>query len=153
MSEPIRFYGSEGTYACFSNFWDAPFVIEGVSYPTVEHFFQSQKFGDAEYREKIRTAATPAEAKTLGSARRPDYRSDWETVKENIMFQGIEAKFVQNEGLADILLQTGNVPIVEDSPTDYYWGIGADQSGQNRLGVIIEQVRASLQAKALPPSL
>ena len=30
---------------------------------------------------------------------------------------------------------------VENSPIDYYWGCGADGSGENRLGAILMEVR------------
>ena len=32
------------------------YLVDGVKYPTVEHFYQCQKFTDVEYRELIRTA-------------------------------------------------------------------------------------------------
>ena len=48
--------------------------------------------------------------------------------------------------LRDVLLGTGDEEIVEDSPTDGYWGCGADGKGRNRLGEILMEVRATLRA-------
>jgi predicted NAD-dependent protein-ADP-ribosyltransferase YbiA (DUF1768 family) len=35
-------------------------------------------------------------------------------------------------------------------PCDYYWGVSRDGTGQNKLGKIIERIRAELRAAALP---
>jgi len=48
--------------------------------------------------------------------------------------------------LAELLLSTGEDTLAEAAPGDYYWGIGADGSGENRLGRILEQVRTELRA-------
>jgi predicted NAD-dependent protein-ADP-ribosyltransferase YbiA (DUF1768 family) len=46
-----------------SNFSPYPFVLDGVSWPTVEHFYQAQKSLYAGERERIRAARHgPAEA-------------------------------------------------------------------------------------------
>ena len=57
MSEPIYFFGEDGPYRELSNFYPCGFEEDGVCWPTVEHYFQAQKFpGDenAAYRERIR---------------------------------------------------------------------------------------------------
>jgi N-glycosidase YbiA len=41
-------------------------------------------------------------------------------------------------------LATGDEEIVENAPEDYYWGCGADGSGQNKLGQILMRVRREL---------
>ena len=41
----IYFYGAdEVPYGCFSNFSDHGFDLDGVWWPTSEHYFQAQKF-------------------------------------------------------------------------------------------------------------
>lgn len=62
----IYFYSKNEEYGELSNF--APFGIEmnGVWWPTVEHYFQAQKFNDRNYQERIRTAQTPKQASELG---------------------------------------------------------------------------------------
>ena len=42
----------------------------------------------------------------------------------------------------------GKVSVAETAPTDYYWGVGRDGTGQNRLGKIMERIRAELRAGA-----
>ena len=58
------------------------------------------------------------------------------------------AKFNQNPDLLERLLATGEAKIVENSPVDYYWGVGLDGSGQNMLGVILMEVREKLRESA-----
>jgi len=56
----------------------------------------------------------------------------------------LRLKFTQHQNLKDQLLGTGDNHLIEDSPTDYWWGIGADQSGQNQVGNLLEELREEL---------
>lgn len=140
----VYFYGQTDAYSEFSNF--APFGIEMdcAWWPTVEHYFQAQKFGDAAYREKIRKANRPKDAKALGMTRAFPLRSDWEAVKEEIMYAAVLRKFSTHAAVRELLLSTGNEEIVENAPMDYFWGGGQDGTGQNKLGKILMRVRAEL---------
>jgi len=148
MSEPIYFYSKTTEYSELSNFAPFGFEDEGVYWPTAEHYFQAQKFPGAEhteYREKICRAKTPRDAKTLGRTRRIAIRSDWDDVKDGIMLYALRKKFACKE-LRQLLLGTGDRPLVEDSPSDTYWGRGRSGDGKNRLGQLLMQVRAELRA-------
>jgi ribA/ribD-fused uncharacterized protein len=154
MSQPeqakrvVKFYGTGGEYGCFSNFAHYPIRLHGRAWPTVEHFFQAQKFPDTDYEEAIRQARSPAKAKGMGRTRHQRLRRDWERVKDGIMREAVLAKFSQHEDIRAVLLATGEAEIVEDSPTDSYWGAGARGGGRNRLGQILMQVRGELRAEA-----
>lgn len=50
----IYFYSKIDTYGDFSNFSPHGIATDDLWWPTVEHYFQAQKFEDAEHREKIR---------------------------------------------------------------------------------------------------
>src|SRR5438270_8276730 len=89
----IKFYGVNNDYGCFSNFAHYPFHLNGGSWPTVEHYFQAQKFPDTDYEEAIRRAISPAKAKTMGRTRKYRLRRDWESVKDGIMREAVLAKF------------------------------------------------------------
>jgi len=45
-----------------------------------------------------------------------------------------------------MLLDTRPAYLIENSPSDKYWGCGRDGSGQNKLGVLLMQVRDELNA-------
>lgn len=72
-------------------------------------------------------------------------RSDWDTIKNNIIKKGLMAKFSQNELLKSKLLSTENKNIIQDSPYDSYWGIGRDKNGQNMLGKLLMEIRSELR--------
>jgi ribA/ribD-fused uncharacterized protein len=143
----IKFYGTGAEYGCFSNFAHYPIRLNGCAWPTVEHFFQAQKFPDTDYEEAIRQAKSPAKAKAMGRSRKYRLRRDWEAVKDGVMRQAVQAKFTQHDDLRAVLLATGDALLVEDSPTDAYWGIGSHGGGRNKLGQILMNVREELRAR------
>jgi hypothetical protein len=142
----IRFSSRSETYREFSNF--APFAIDldGARWPTVEHFYQAQKFDDAELRERIRLAAVPAAAKALADKHRAAIRPGWDSLKEAVMYRAVRRKFELHDALRAMLLATGDEDLVEAVPTDSYWGAGRDGSGLNRMGDILMRIRAELRA-------
>lgn len=68
-------------------------------------------------------------------------RSDWDQIKNTIMEIALFYKFTQNNKLKQLLKDTYPNNIIEDSPKDYYWGIGKDQTGLNILGKLLVQLR------------
>ncbi len=150
-SEMITFYSArEDPYGCFSNFSRHGVALDGEWWPTIEHYFQAQKFAgsDAAYVERIRRAATPKQAATLGRSRQAPLRPDWEEVKEAVMLSGVMCKFATHQRPREILIATADEEIVEASPSDTYWGCGADGSGKNRLGQLLMLVRERLRESA-----
>jgi ribA/ribD-fused uncharacterized protein len=151
--EPILFYSKKPEYREFSNFFVEPFKLEDPTpggsvklWPSVEHYFQAAKFpNDPVYREKIRTAATPEKAKLLGGNRAKKIDPQWDSKREDVMRKALYAKFSQNEVLRNLLLSTGNRDLIEDSPTDSYWGRGNNGTGSNRLGVLLMELRSTLR--------
>ena len=145
-TDPIYFYTKNDPFYELSNFAPFGFECDGVYWPTVEHFFQAQKFLDAEHRERIRRAANPRDARALGQSRAVPIRADWESVREERMYQALRLKFKRPE-LQALLLSTNGRPLVEASPFDHFWGAGQDGSGQNRLGHLLERLRQELAPK------
>lgn len=137
----IYFYTVGGDYGEFSNFSRHGFQIDGKYWKTSEHYFQAMKFEGTEYEDKIREARSPKEAANLGRRRDFPLRKDWEDVKDDFMRQAVLTKFQTHQELSDLLRSTGNTPIVENAPSDYYWGCGQDGSGKNMLGKILMEVR------------
>jgi ribA/ribD-fused uncharacterized protein len=89
------------------------------------------------------------EAAKLGRDRTLKLRPDWEQVKPQVMWQGVLTKFLTHTDIQAILLDTGEELIVEDSPTDYYWGCGQDKTGQNQLGKTLMNVRKEIRKRRL----
>jgi ribA/ribD-fused uncharacterized protein len=147
----IYFYGSdEVPYGCFSNFSPHGFDLDGRRWPTAEHYYQAQKFAGTPYAEVIRKAAKPSRAAQLGRDPARPLRRDWERVKDDVMRRAVAAKFAANADIRAVLLATGDQQIVEDSPTDDYWGQGRGGTGRNMLGRILMQTRAQLRSTPDP---
>jgi ribA/ribD-fused uncharacterized protein len=144
---------------CLSQFWPAPFVVDGVTYPAAEYWMMAEKarlFGDGDVLETILTAPTPAAAKAAGRAVRGYSESAWEAARYEVVVVGNLAKFTQHENLGRYLVSTGDRVLVEASPLDRVWGIGLaaddpralnpDQwQGLNLLGQALMEAREVLR--------
>ena len=143
----IRFYSKATKYNEFSNFYISEFNIDGQRYKNVEQFFQAQKATlakDIEYFNKIIKSSSPSQAKALGRKVRDLPVTTWNSLRDQIMLTGVRAKFSQSPSLKALLLETGDATLIENSPTDYYWGCGSKNTGQNKLGQILMKVRTEL---------
>jgi N-glycosidase YbiA len=155
-SLPIRYFAPDQGYFEFCNFSPDGFVLDGDYWPTVEHYFQGQKFPNTPYQQVIRAAASPATAKQLGQSRSHPLQPDWDRVKEGVMLRALRAKFAAPE-LAALLLGTGHRELVEDSEVDAHWARSRGGIGLNRAGELLMQVRDELRenltAAASPPNV
>lgn len=143
----IRFHATlKNDYKPLSNFHKAEITIDDVAYPTVEHYYQCAKFLETapEYAERIRTTANPALIKNMGRTTKVESRDDWESVHMDVMRKALAAKFEQHPDLAELLRSTGTATLEEESPTDAFWGIGADGKGTNHLGLLLAELREDL---------
>lgn len=146
--------------SCLSQWYPAAFEVDGVRYPTAEHFMMAGKarlFRDAEACTRILRARTPAEAKAIGREVQ-DYEDDaWEKARASVVVRGNVAKFGQHTPLREFLRRTGKRVLVEASPRDTVWGIGLAASnpdardpakwrGRNLLGFALMEARAALEA-------
>lgn len=145
MRNAVGFYPRE--YYCLDNF--SPFAVryDGDLYPTAEAAYQAQKFlyAHPEIEEQIRHAASPHKAKQIAEEHRDLCRPDWDELKLLIMEDILRGKLQQHPYVRKKLLETGNMPIVEDSPKDSFWGIGFDRTGRNELGKIWMKLRDELR--------
>jgi hypothetical protein len=141
----IHFYSKSDTHREFSNF--APFGIDldDAWWPTVENYYQAQKFTDPELRKSIRKAEKPPIAKSLADKNKAAIRPDWDAVKDDVMYRAVRRKFEQHPELKAMLLATGDEELIESAPTDTYWGVGRDGTGRNKLGQIMSRIRDELR--------
>jgi ribA/ribD-fused uncharacterized protein len=145
--DTIKFYNEYEENGFLSNFFMADIVIDNIRYPSVEHYYQSQKTEDSKRAEAIRNAPTCDAAKKLGNDPAIKLRADWDTRKVAVMAEALEAKFTQHPELREKLLATRTAVLMENSAKDYFWGIGADGSGKSMLGNLLMALRASFQEK------
>lgn len=146
--QEVYFYSAlEIPHGCFSNFSPHGFELDGLWWPTSEHYFQAQKFAGTPYAERIRLAKSPMIAARMGRSRKEPIRPEWNDVKDSVMRTAVLCKFKANEEIRGVLLATGDALLVENAPGDYYWGCGADGSGLNMLGRILMEVRELLRSE------
>jgi len=150
--DEVWFYSTkECPYGVFSNFWECKIVIDGVTYPHSEAYYQAEKFRgegasekDLEYADLISKQNTGNKSAILARQKKPvqnypwakklwltiqayhdvKLRSDWEDVKDDVMRKAVYFKFKQNPKLEKILLSTGNYKIFEHTHRDSYWADG-----------------------------
>jgi len=141
---------------CLSQWFAAPFKIDGVTYPTAEHFMMAEKarlFGDTTTLAAILQAKDPGTVKSLGRKVNGFIQREWEQQRFEIVVRGNRAKFAQNPALNDYLQSTADCILVEASPYDPIWGMGIAEHdeavhnpnrwrGLNLLGFAIMAVRA-----------
>ena len=157
----LFFWGHTGSHGrgvgkeCLSQWYPAPFEVDGVLYGTAEHYMMHRKallFSDDATAAKIVAARTPGEAKALGRAVRNFDETTWEQHRESMAIVGNTAKFTQSPALGAFLRGTRNRVLAEASPVDRIWGIGlaADNEqvtnplvwrGLNLLGFSLMEVR------------
>lgn len=144
-----------------SNWAKSPIVLDGTKYNCVEQWIMASKAracGDGSVEYQVMRTANPRKQKALGrSIDKKAVDRHWGVQQKwNIQLRGCTAKFQQNETLARRLLQTGQKPIAEASPSDTIFGIGlapnnplaqdpANWRGLNLLGKALMQVREELR--------
>jgi ribA/ribD-fused uncharacterized protein len=160
--EPVFFFSGNpalNEFKEFSNMYEAPFQVEGQTFPTVEHYFQwskARQFGDAAAQGKIMKTSSPKSVKSIGKKVIGFKEEEWAETKDRVMAAALKAKFMQHPELLKKLRETGTRRIAEADPRSKYWGIGtsADTSkakdperwpGKNKLGQILEALRAELK--------
>lgn len=144
-SDAIKFYHSDQPWGELSNFSRHSVFIKNKMWPTVEHFYQAQKFVNVKIEEEIRRASTPTLAKQISRGYSNEYtRTDWNEVKLESMLEGLRAKFSQHPDLLELLISSGDRELREHTENDLYWGDGGDGTGINKLGELLMIVRCEL---------
>src|SRR5580658_7896095 len=119
-SPPQKIESFQGPYRFLSNFYPAEIQFESLTYPDVEHAYQSAKTTDMAGRRRIAAQPTPADAKHAGASFPP--RPDWPQIKFDVMLQCVRYKFTHHPELAQKLLATGDTYLEEGNTwNDRIW--------------------------------
>lgn len=82
--------------ACLSQWWPAAFTVDGIGYPSPEHWMMSAKarlFGDELAAERVLAARHPGEAKAEGRKVPGFDEVVWEEHRYDLVVQGNVAQF------------------------------------------------------------
>ncbi len=140
---------------CFSQWFESPFHVDGITYPTAEHWMMANKallFNDLVAYKQILTAKSPGEAKNLGRNVMGFDEMLWVNKRYEIVVMGNIHKFNQHSAMQNFLMNTRSRVLVEASPIDKIWGIGLSEdaegidnpyfwNGLNLLGFALMEVR------------
>ncbi len=124
------------------------FHLDDADWPSVEHYYQGMKFENLEYREKIRQASHPKQARKLGGSRFKRVRKGWKKMRRVVMTRAVYTKCRTHTEVAEQLLATGDLLLVENSAYDYFWGCGRDRRGHNTYGQVLMDVRDKLRQES-----
>jgi len=139
----LKFYKLKDPGGFMSNYWRARMFIYGRWWNWNEAPYQSAKTNDPAEKQLIWEATKANDTRLLGQ--KVTMVKDWDMLKRDVMKECCMAKFLQHADLRKQLIETGQEELIEDSPVDFYWGCGADGTGQNVLGQVLMEVRYHLQ--------
>ena len=160
MEQEIKFYSPffNNDYFFLSNFYRRMIKTNEdgriIKWKTSEHYYQYKKLKFLQQfpenkisnrdLELMINADTPRQAKDIILSKKFKHFEEWDKIKADEMKQVLLAKF-NILFMKKILIETGDAILIEDSPTDYYWGIGSNKTGLNMLGKLLMEVREELK--------
>ena len=124
-----------------------PLEVNGVAIRTSEALYQACRFPHMpKVQHEIVAQRSPMTAKMKSKPHRHNSRPDWDSVRIKIMRWCLQVKLAQNwDKFSKLLLETGDMPIVEHSRRDDFWGAkpvdGETLVGTNALGRLLMELR------------
>lgn len=137
----------------------SPFPIEfgGKTWRTSEALFQALRFKDEEIQELIRAEKSPMGAKMVMKGNSEHIVVEKHSKKDLMnMKMCLKIKLAQHPSLVDLLIATGDLPIIEDvtkrgaSGGNLIWGamlVDGEWVGQNKLGELWMEIRETYKTK------
>ena len=155
----IGFHNPSEDYGFLSNWYLSDFQIDGITFTSMEQYMMYKKavcFKDENIAKQILAEKNVSKIKELGRLVSGYDDHIWNGVRQIIIYEGLLAKFSQNEFLKGRLLDTKNSILAECAVKDRIWGIGlsmtdpkrlmlAEWQGQNLLGYALMLVRGRLK--------
>lgn len=127
-----------------SNMEPCKFTIDGVTYFSVEQYYQAMKFDDPNIVAQIMATTNGYDAKTTANKYKKHIRENWDKIKNQVMWKGLLNKFKPGHRLSKMLLATGEAELIhENTWGDIYWG-EVDGKGRNILGRMLMDIRSRL---------
>lgn len=159
----IGFHNPDEENGYLSNWYPSLFTIEGKEFSSMEQYMMYRKaicFHDTEIAAKIMETDDVALIKQLGRLVSGYNDHIWNGVRQIVVYEGLLAKFSQNEELKKKLLETNDAVLAECAVRDRIWGIGLSMTepdrhdlvkwkGQNLLGYALMMVREKLSPVSL----
>jgi len=156
----ICFHNPNEENGYLSNWYMSPFAADGIRFSSMEQFMMYRKavaFGDRDRAAQILDTEDVGRIKELGRLVSGYNDNYWNGIRQIVVYEGLYAKFSQNEELKRLLRATGKAVLAECAVKDRIWGIGLSMDdpdrldrrkwkGQNLLGYALMMVREKLRA-------
>ena len=138
--------GFFGKYGFLSGFCRCTLKIEWkgeiFDFTCIDEAYNARRTFDIDVQKTFQSIG-PREA--TRKARDMKRRPGWRSARVEIMTNLVREKFRQNEGLAILLLNTGDAHLENTNRWgDKFWGV-CDGEGQNNLGKILMEVRDEMK--------
>lgn len=154
----ICFHNPNEENGYLSNWYPSVFSVNGVTFSSMEQYMmycKAQCFHDEAVAAEILKIHDVAVIKALGRSVSNYDENLWNGVRQIAVYEGLLAKFAQNEDLKKRLRDTGTAFLAECAVRDRIWGIGRSMTdperldrskwnGQNLLGYALMMVRQRL---------
>ena len=144
----VAFRRNRDVYGGLSNMHTAyPLAVAGIHIRTVEHLYQVCRFpAYPKVQQAVLDEPCPIQAKRIARRHIGLNRSDWRRVNIQLMDWCLRLKAAQHYvRMTQLLTETGDLPIVESSDRDDFWGavprVGGTLVGHNILGQLLERLR------------
>ena len=129
-----------------SNFGAYPLEVNGIAIPTSEALYQACRFPEEpDLQRLVISQPNPMAAKIEANKKADRTRADWFDTNVRLMRWVLRVKLACNyESFGDLLDSTGEMPIVEHSRRDVFWGAryeGSELVGVNALGRLLMELR------------
>jgi ribA/ribD-fused uncharacterized protein len=147
----IVFRSTKGEYGGLSNMAGGyPIRIASHLIYNSEALYQCLKYPNApSIQQQILLVKSPIFAKKISRKYSAFERADWENIRFKVMKLCIEVKLKYNyERFSNLLLSTGELPIVEFTKEDKVWGAvdkGDYYEGTNALGRLLMELREKVK--------
>lgn len=151
----ICFHNSNEENGYLSNWYHSDFMVDGMKFSSMEQFMMYRKavcFHDNLIAKQILETEDVAAIKALGREVSNYDDHVWNGVRQITVYEGLLAKFSQNDDLKKKLKSTGTAILAECAVRDRIWGIGLSMhdprrmnskqwNGKNLLGYTLMMVR------------
>lgn len=134
----ICFHNPDEENGYLSNWYLSKFTVDNESFSSLEQYMMYKKatvFKDKEIANKILDTDDVALIKKLGRLVSNYDDIYWNGIRQIIVYNGLLAKFTQNEILKEQLKSTGKSILAECSVNDKIWGIGLSMKDLNRFEI------------------
>lgn len=131
----VCFHNPNEENGYLSNWYFSTFIIDDITYSSMEQYMMYQKaicFNDIEISKKILATDNVSKIKQLGRKVSNYDENYWNGVRQIIVYEGLIAKFSQNEELKTKLIETKDYYLAECAVKDRIWGIGLSMTDPNR---------------------